>query len=113
MWELFCWSSLCGWGCSVVFLLSVFVACGFDLFGGMYVCVYMYVFRSFVVDIWFRVDMWCMCEGCRGCDVEYDGLEFFDDVDDGIVVFEVVLHVDAKEFVCLFDGAVVDMDVKL
>ena len=45
----------------------------------------------------------------------HDGLEFLDDVGDGAVVLEVVLHEDAKELglICLFEGAAVDMDVKL
>ena len=45
----------------------------------------------------------------------HDGLEFFNDVGVGAVVLEVVLHEDAKELglICLFEGAVVDMDVKL
>lgn len=157
------------------------------------VCVY--VFWSFVVDVWFRVDMWVHLGACAedvevgdvedfevfheglgvcswgdvldesddlflgsdewldvclvgvccspdgycsnevgedlavvdvfecGCGEEFvgvfealhDGLEFLDDVGDGAVVLEVVLHEDAKELglICLFEGAVVDMDVKL
>ena len=61
--------------------------------------------------------------GRLGCSEEFvgvfealhDGLEFLDDVGDGAVVLEVVLHEDAKELglICLFEGAVVDMDVKL
>ena len=60
------WSSLCGWGCSVVSSLSVWsCGCGFDLFGGMCVCVPVFCGRCLVSCGYVSASR-CMCEGCRG-----------------------------------------------